>query len=118
MATGVLRGDRGVLQTEALGTREFTSEELAGAKRNARLDGSSAWRELYAKIEIDERKREGARDVIVVRKTPHSGEGEAETITVDAETYLPIRIEAATRSMLGTMVSVTDYRRVRQYSWR
>ena len=90
------------------GLRELDGEELAVRLRASRMDGPIAWRELYSKVEIVERKRENDRDVIVMRHTPYEGEGEPTTITIDAQTFLPVRIEARMASPMGKISSSTE----------
>jgi len=89
------------------GLRELVGEELHVFRRSARLD-AGAWREQFAKVEIVAERREGERDVIVLRQTPREGEGQPIVLTIDATTLLPWRTETTVRARMGPMQIATE----------
>lgn len=104
----VYDGTRGWSRNPFEGKRALDGEELAVLQRSGRLD-PAAWREQYAKMELVERKRAGERDVIVVRQTPHAGEGAPVLVWLDASTLDAVHIETVVRSRMGAMPVATDF---------
>lgn len=111
----VTDGEHAWSYSPVTGLLEAKGEELAVKLRMSRLDASLVWRELFAKVEIVERTREGDRDLIVVRQTPHPGEGEPATTWVDATTLRPARTETRVPSPLGTMTMRVDFLEFKEF---
>lgn len=103
----VFDGIRGWTRTQSEGVRELTSEEAASLRRDARLD-VDAWSEQFARLELVERMRDGERDAIVLRQTPHPGEGDAILVSIDAATLLPFRMQTTMRGRMGAVPTVTE----------
>lgn len=103
----VYDGKRGWSRSDIEGMRELQGEELGAFKRGARMD-AGAWRDNFSKVEIVERKKDGERDCIVIRQTPHEGEGGPITLHLDAKTLLPYRSESTMKSRMGAIHVATD----------
>ncbi len=86
------------------GGKDLTGEERAVAIRTARIDAAAAWREMHAKVEIVERlTEEDGREAIVLRYTPHEGDGQPATAHVDAKTFLPYRTQTRVHTSMGDL---------------
>jgi hypothetical protein len=103
----VFDGTHGWSRNPFEGVRELTTEELATLRRGARLD-VDAWTQQFAKLEIVEKKRDGERDAIVLRQTPHAGEGDPILVSIDATTLLPFRMQTTMRGRMGAVPTVTE----------
>ncbi|HEX5054435.1 MAG TPA: S41 family peptidase [Planctomycetota bacterium] len=100
-------GARGWSQNAFEGLRELHGAELCALARSARLD-PMAWREQFARLEVVEKKQDGARACIVVRQVPRAGEGEPTVLYLDAATLQPYRTETVMASRMGAMAVVTE----------
>jgi hypothetical protein len=94
-------GEHGWSSNAIQGLRELKGPELAVAKRGARFDANVAWRELFGKVELLERREVDGKNAFVIRSTPHEGEGEPILTFLDPETYLPFRSEFTIESEMG-----------------
>jgi carboxyl-terminal processing protease len=103
----VLNGQQAWSRNAVEGLRQLTGEELIVFQRTARLDPQS-WLEQFASMEIVERVHDADHDGIVVRQTPHEGEGAPILLKLDAKTLLPYHSETTVHSRMGPMSVTTD----------
>ncbi|MFN0205586.1 MAG: S41 family peptidase [Planctomycetota bacterium] len=104
----VYDGNEAWQNSKITGLRKLEGSELAEMKRDTRFDAAVAWRSLWKKVEILERKKDGDRDCIIVLNTPYDGEGFPQTTYLDASTYLPYRKFGKSESQMGLMESTTE----------
>ncbi len=108
-------GEHAWSSTAIQGLRELKGPELANAKRAARFDANVAWRDLYAKAELLERRETDGKNAYVLRFTPREGEGEPILTFLDPETWLPIRSEFTLESEMGKVHAATEISDYKQF---
>jgi carboxyl-terminal processing protease len=94
-------GQHGWSSNAIQGLRELQGPQLAVAKRGARFDPLVAWRDLFAKVELLDRREVDGKNAYVLKLTSHEGEGEPVVTFLDPETYLPFRSEFTIESEMG-----------------
>jgi carboxyl-terminal processing protease len=95
------------------GLRELAPEELGAVRGEAKLDAYGAWRQGYAAVDVVERTRVGERDAVVVKVSPHPGDGDPKTLWIDGATGLPFRIDSSGATNMGVITSkqeILEYR--------
>ena len=108
-------GEHGWSSTAIQGLRELKGPELATAKRAARFDANVAWRELYRKVELLERREVDGKNAYVLRFTPHEGEGEPLLTFLDPETWLPFHAEFTVESEMGKVHAASEISEYREF---
>jgi YD repeat-containing protein len=103
----------GLTRSFAVGDIEMTPAMQAAAQLQSPLAWCGDWRKTFDTAAVVGRRQFEGRDAFVVRVTMG---GEAATMLLDAETHLPLAVEATTENFLGGSFPITlklsDWREV------
>ena len=106
-------GESGLTRSFAAGDIELTPTMRAAAQLQSPLVWSRDWRESFEKAVVVGRRQFEDREVFAVRLTMG---GEEATMLLDAETHLPLAVEATMQNFLGGSLPITlklsDWREV------
>ena len=104
-------GEHGLTRSFAAGETELTPEQRAAALLQSPLAWARDWRESFDTVVVTGKRPFDDRDAFVIRVT--SGSEEA-TMFLDAETAMPLAIQATIETALGGAIPIT----LRLSDWR